>query len=104
MSTPGDSPANPRGKKKKMRPDVIEARCKGCGFCIQFCPRDVLAFSDQFNAKGYYIPVKALPEACNGCAMCELVCPDFAIYLVEDPAAAEAVDVKVVSEGGEVTP
>jgi 2-oxoglutarate ferredoxin oxidoreductase subunit delta len=76
---------------------VIEARCKGCGYCIQFCPKDVLAFSDKFNAKGYYVPVNALPEACTGCRMCEMVCPDFAIYLVEDPVAAAAVPVKVTA-------
>ncbi|MCE5229496.1 4Fe-4S binding protein [bacterium] len=94
MSVTGGKPAPNRSKVKKL-PTVIEARCKGCGYCIQFCPKDVLAFSDKFNAKGYYVPVTALPEACTGCGMCEMVCPDFAIYLVEDPAAAADVPVKV---------
>ena len=92
------SPADPsrsRDKKKKLIPTVIEARCKGCGYCIEFCPRDVLAFEDRVNAKGYLIPVNKLPEACNGCAMCEMVCPDFAIFLIEDPKAAAKAGVKV---------
>lgn len=75
-------------KKPRRLPEVIEARCKGCGYCIQFCPKDVLAFSGRFNAKGYYIPVNQLPEKCHGCGMCEMVCPDFAIFLVEDEEAA----------------
>lgn len=88
MSVPGAKPANTRSKVKKI-PTVIEARCKGCGYCIQFCPKDVLAFTDKVNAKGYSIPVNVKADACTGCGMCEMVCPDFAIYLVEDEIPAE---------------
>ena len=35
---------------------IIEDRCKGCGYCIEFCPRQVLEFSTGFNAKGYHPP------------------------------------------------
>lgn len=94
MAVPDGKPVNNRSKSK-MIPIVIEARCKGCGYCIEFCPKDVLAFSDRFNAKGYYVPVNVLPTACTGCRMCEMVCPDFAIYLVEDTQAAADVPVKV---------
>ncbi|MGQ9796798.1 4Fe-4S binding protein [Desulfosoma sp.] len=34
----------------------MEDRCKGCGYCIAFCPRDVLQESKRFNAKGYHPP------------------------------------------------
>ena len=54
--------------------------CKGCSFCIEFCPTKCLAFSKEFNAKGYHYPVLAKPEACVGCDMCGLYCPDFAIF------------------------
>jgi 2-oxoglutarate ferredoxin oxidoreductase subunit delta len=54
--------------------------CKGCGFCIEFCPRGVLEFSDQFNTKGYHPPRAVKPEACTGCDMCGIYCPDFAIF------------------------
>jgi 2-oxoglutarate ferredoxin oxidoreductase subunit alpha len=54
--------------------------CKGCSFCIDFCPTDCLTFSTEFNPKGYHFPVLSAPEACTGCDLCGLYCPDFAIY------------------------
>ena len=54
--------------------------CKGCSFCIDFCPTDCLTFSKEFNPKGYHFPILSAPEACTGCDLCGLYCPDFAIY------------------------
>ena len=64
---------------------VIAERCKGCRFCIEFCPEEVLAESDGMNAKGYHYPVvaPAKEDACINCAFCKLVCPEFAIYTEE---------------------
>ncbi|MBC7335659.1 MAG: 4Fe-4S binding protein [Clostridia bacterium] len=59
---------------------VLEDVCKGCGFCIEFCPRKVLARAEHYNAKGYHPPEATDPEACVLCGFCELVCPDFAIW------------------------
>ena len=62
---------------------VIEDRCKGCGFCIEFCPKRILEVSPKFNKKGYHPPKlkEGVPEdACVGCRFCEFVCPEFAIY------------------------
>ena len=59
---------------------IIEERCKGCGFCIEFCPNDVLELSDKFNLKGYHPPVVVNPEKCVNCSLCQLICPEFAIW------------------------
>lgn len=68
-------------KKKGLGSVVINAeRCKGCGFCVEFCPTDAMKLSEQYNAKGYHPPVLVTPEKCNGCNICGLLCPDFAIY------------------------
>ena len=30
-----------------------EERCKGCGHCIQVCPKKIISFSEKLNVKGY---------------------------------------------------
>ncbi|OFX24816.1 MAG: 4Fe-4S ferredoxin [Anaeromyxobacter sp. RBG_16_69_14] len=69
-------------KEKKFRGIVVinHASCKGCAFCVEFCPTKALALEKGFNAKGYHPPYLATPELCNGCDMCGLFCPDFAIF------------------------
>ena len=62
---------------------VIEDRCKGCGFCIANCPRQVLSFSSVFNKKGYHPPEVIDASRCVNCHFCEVLCPELAIYSVE---------------------
>ena len=62
-----------------VRPEV----CKGCSYCLDFCPSHALEFSREFNKKGYHYPVLARPEDCSGCDMCGSYCPDFAIFGVK---------------------
>ncbi len=54
--------------------------CKGCSYCIDFCPSKCIEFSKDFNAKGYHYPVMTRPEDCSGCDLCGAYCPDFAIF------------------------
>ena len=67
---------------------IIQDRCKGCGYCIEFCPRGILAFSKRFNKKGYHPPEVQIADGCVNCHYCEIICPEFAIYSVQDPASA----------------
>ena len=32
---------------------INTARCKGCGYCVNDCPRKALSFSGNINDKGY---------------------------------------------------
>jgi 2-oxoglutarate ferredoxin oxidoreductase subunit delta len=64
---------------------ILEDRCKGCAYCIEFCPRQVLVLSKGFNTKGYHPPVVTKPEDCVNCHYCEIICPEFAIFSVEVP-------------------
>ena len=59
---------------------VIAERCKGCRFCIEFCPRDVLVMSSRFNRRGYHTPEVKDGGVCFNCDLCEMICPDFAIF------------------------
>lgn len=62
---------------------VITSRCKGCGYCENFCPRQVLALSEEINAKGYHYPKVTRADACVACGLCQIMCPEFAIYVTE---------------------
>jgi 2-oxoglutarate ferredoxin oxidoreductase subunit delta len=69
-------------KDRKVRGTVYidNERCKGCGFCIEFCPTKCLEFSKEFNSKGYHPPELVRQVDCTGCDLCGLLCPDFAIF------------------------
>ncbi|MBS3766195.1 4Fe-4S binding protein [Candidatus Bipolaricaulota bacterium] len=75
-------------KTKKWETDegelyIKEDYCKGCGYCIEFCPQDVLEESEEFNEKGYHPPVPHNLEECVNCNFCGMICPDFAIWSEE---------------------
>ncbi len=63
---------------------IDEEYCKGCSICIDFCPLEVLSESDQINRKGYYVPAVSSEEKCIGCRFCELLCPEFAIMIINE--------------------
>ncbi len=54
---------------------IKEARCKGCGICATFCPKQVLAVSELGKIRVLH------EEACIACGQCELRCPDYAIFV-----------------------
>ena len=72
--------------------NIIEERCKGCGFCVEFCPRAVFVVSKRTNSKGYHPPEITDSSQCADCGLCALLCPDFAIYLESSQMPAKDHD------------
>lgn len=64
-----------------MKIEIRADFCKGCGFCIEYCPKKVYELSNELNNKGYQLPRVARLEDCSECGLCDLYCPEFAIVL-----------------------
>lgn len=58
---------------------VRSERCKGCGLCIAFCPKECLSLSANLNPLGYTPAFLSDPDKCTGCGLCADVCPDAVI-------------------------
>ena len=51
--------------------------CKGCGLCVNACPKNCLTIDVAvINKKGYSPAVMNAPDKCIGCAFCATMCPD----------------------------
>ncbi|EGI76587.1 4Fe-4S dicluster domain-containing protein [Hylemonella gracilis] len=69
--------------------EIIDAqRCTGCNICVQVCPTHVFEKAPQ-GSKGS-APTIARQSDCQTCFMCELYCPEDALFVA--PQADEAVD------------
>jgi 2-oxoglutarate ferredoxin oxidoreductase subunit delta len=56
---------------------VNEHWCKGCGICVEVCPKNVLVMDAREK------PALLDADHCTGCLRCELLCPDFALLVME---------------------
>lgn len=63
---------------------INDERCKGCSYCIEFCPREALVMSLEINSKGYTLAKVGDENKCLGCGLCEAMCPEFAIEVELD--------------------
>ena len=61
---------------------ISQERCKGCGYCVEFCPTGALRMSEELSPKGYYLAAVADESKCLNCGLCEILCPEFGIRLV----------------------
>lgn len=64
--------------------DIISKYCKGCGYCINFCPKNLLKMGVERNMKGHFFPYIEEIEKCIGCQNCVIVCPEGAIEFYKE--------------------
>lgn len=74
---------------------ILEESCTGCNTCVTVCPTLVLAETAR-------VPDIADLDACQTCYMCELHCPENAIYVGPDQFAVEAIDPAAAIASGQL--
>ncbi len=58
----------------------LEDTCKGCGLCVEACPKKIVALNTaKINAKGFHPAGVSRMEECIGCGFCATMCPDTVI-------------------------
>ena len=74
------------------RPEVVvtEALCKGCGRCVDACPKHAISLGTEINQVSGLMPVHIDHTICNDCALCVSACPEpyglgTELYELEDP-------------------
>lgn len=65
-----------KAKKEKPKPFLFPEFCKGCGRCINACPKDCIQIGEQINPATGLVPVEFDLDSCNGCGLCLTACPE----------------------------
>jgi len=62
--------------------------CKGCAFCVRYCPEQALAIGGQRNKKGdhYAVAGSCTADACG--LACAVICPEGAITVKQQGEVA----------------
>jgi len=68
--------------------------CNGCGKCVEVCPTNSLALSDN------RLPQIIDQAACQTCFMCELYCRNDALYVDPDCENLRQPDPQVIRDSG----
>jgi 2-oxoglutarate ferredoxin oxidoreductase subunit beta len=64
---------------------IDKIRCFGCGYCVQFCPKQCLELDiNKIGHRGYPLPDLTRPDQCNCCGICVRMCPHWAISVKSD--------------------
>ena len=60
--------------------------CKGCGLCVDVCPKHCLELDEAVvNALGHHPVELTDADLCTSCAICARACPDVAFTVYARP-------------------
>jgi NAD-dependent dihydropyrimidine dehydrogenase PreA subunit len=67
--------------------------CTSCNICVNVCPTNVFDKTDG-------IPVIARQNDCQTCFLCELYCPDDALFVSPFADVAQPIDIVALKQSG----
>ncbi len=59
--------------------DVDKTKCKGCQYCLIYCPKHCFKMSEDVNRHGVHYAEFIGKAECISCGLCAAVCPDICI-------------------------
>lgn len=62
--------------KSRPKPYVFPEYCKGCGRCIDSCPKGCITMGKEVNPLTGLIPIELNLDQCSGCGLCISACPE----------------------------
>ncbi len=64
---------------------IKKAMCKGCGLCIEVCPKGAIFISKKINEKSYFpAEFDKKNNECTGCGLCAVMCPEAIIEVYRE--------------------
>jgi pyruvate/2-oxoacid:ferredoxin oxidoreductase alpha subunit/NAD-dependent dihydropyrimidine dehydrogenase PreA subunit len=81
--------------RERPKPYLLPQFCKGCGRCIEACPKHCITVGTEISPATGLVPVHLDLELCNGCGLCLSACPEpYGLraepgkdFVLEDPRA-----------------
>jgi len=62
---------------------IDKDKCKGCEYCIIYCPKKCIELSHAINVRGVNFAVFSKPQECIACRICAQMCPEVCIEVIQ---------------------
>lgn len=64
--------------------NINTSLCKGCSYCVKYCPKEILELTAERNKHGHFFPRITDAKKCILCGMCAIICPEGAIEIIKE--------------------